>query len=309
MSTLLMFPGQGSQFVGMGAELFKSDELAKEFYHYADAQMVEYHGDNISDGITNISFEGPENTLNDTRFTQPAILVHSMAAFEKFKKSAAMEAAEISYLAGHSLGEFSALYAAEVLSYQDVIKLVIKRSDLMSKSEAGAMSAVIGLNEANLMELISPIADVSIANYNAKEQLVITGTSSAIEEANKRIENYIYDTKIRARLIPLKVSGAFHSPLMSKASQEFNQAIDAVEFKDAKYPIIQNVNAKAATKADELKTNLKKQMTGAVQWVKTLELALKGEPPAVSKAFEIGPGKVLTGLIKKVDRRFPCESV
>ena len=296
----IVFPGQGDQSIGMGQESYQANAQIQEIYSKAD----ELFGSSPS--ISQVSFNGPEETLAKTLYTQPAILTLSIALAAQVK--AAIQAGKIAkpeFVAGHSLGEFSALYMADVLSLDDVLKLVIKRAELMEAAPAGAMSAIIGMDENTLNQIIDNIEGASVANYNSAEQIVATGTKEAMIELGKQVEDYAATNSIKARVIALNVGGAFHSPLMQAASAEFSNLIDACNFKDASIPVIQNINAQATINANDIKTNLKQQMTGSVQWTKTCaDLISKND-----EIWEIGPGKVLAGLVKKQERRFPVKNI
>ncbi|MDA0772761.1 MAG: ACP S-malonyltransferase [Cyanobacteria bacterium] len=296
----IIFPGQGAQSVGMGQDSHQASAQIQEIYAKAD----ELFGSSPS--ISEVSFNGPEETLAKTLYTQPAILTLSIALASQVK--AAIQASKIAkpeFVAGHSLGEFSALYMADVLSLEDVLRLVIKRAQLMEAAPAGAMSAIIGMDESKLNEIIAGINGASVANYNSADQIVATGTQEAMTELAKQVEEFATANSVKARVIALNVGGAFHSPLMQAASNEFANLIDACEFKDASIPVIQNINAQATTEANQIKTNLKQQMTGSVQWTKTCAdlISKNGE------IWEIGPGKVLAGLVKKQDRRYPVKNI
>lgn len=290
----IVFPGQGAQSVGMGQTSYQASTTIQNIYDKADELFV------LSPSISEVSFNGPEATLAKTLYTQPAILTLSIALASQIK--AAIKSGKLNqpeFVAGHSLGEFSALYMADVLSLEDVLKLVIKRAQLMEAAPTGAMSAIIGMEEDTLNKIIAGINGASVANYNAPDQIVATGTKEAMLELARQLEGQ------SARVIALNVGGAFHSPLMQAASSEFASLIDACDFQDAMIPVIQNINAQATTKADEIKTNLKQQMTGSVQWTKTCsQLIAKND-----EIWEIGPGKVLAGLIKKQDRRFAVKNI
>lgn len=296
----IVFPGQGAQSVGMGQESHQSNTKIQEIYSKADEIF------NSSPSISEVSFNGPEESLAKTLYTQPAILTLSIALAAQVK--AAIQEGKLSkpqFVAGHSLGEFSALYMADVLSLEDVLKLVIKRAQLMEAAPAGAMSAIIGMDENKLNEIINGIDGASVANYNSPDQIVATGTQEAMTELGKQVEEFATANELKARVIPLKVGGAFHSPLMQAASEEFATLIDACDFQDASIPVIQNINAQATAKADEIKANLKQQMTGSVQWTKTCAQLIS----ASEEIWEIGPGKVLAGLVKKQDRRYPVKNI
>lgn len=298
-----VFPGQGAQSVGMGKASAESNPAIAAIYKKTD----EIFGRNPS--ISEVSFNGPEETLTKTLYTQPAILTLSIALAAELKKLiASQKITAPSFVAGHSLGEFSALYMADVLSLEEVVKLVVKRAQLMEAAAPGAMTAIVGMEEGELNSIIAEIEGASVANYNAPDQIVATGTKAAMEALGKRLAELIETQGLRAKVIPLSVGGAFHSPLMNSAAEEFAKEIDACTFNDAKIPVIQNINAQATTKASDIKANLKQQMTGSVQWTKTVAQLINPET-GVNEIWEIGPGKVLAGLVKKQERRFPVQNI
>ena len=230
MTTAFLFPGQGSQFVGMGKDLYEANPAAKEVYDLADKLFTEFHNSELK-SISEISFNGPEEELKRTVYTQPAIITLSLALANVLKqdiKAGKTEAPK--FTAGHSLGEFAALFMADLLSLEDTLKLVIKRGALMENAPAGAMTAVVGLSEADLATVIDPIEGVSVANFNSPEQIVITGTAEGVKSANDTLEKHATENDLKVRVIPLVVGGAFHSPLMQAASEEFAQDIDNANF-------------------------------------------------------------------------------
>ncbi len=295
MTSAFVFPGQGSQFVGMARSLYESS--SKAIFDIADELFMQHNP-----GLTKLSqviLDGPEESLKRTIYTQPAILVHSISVASILKNSGSIEAPK--YVAGHSLGEFSALYMADVLNLEDVLKLVIARGALMERAPAGAMSAVVGIDQTLLQSAIAGIDGVSVANYNAPDQIVITGEANAVAKAAEEI----IKAAEKVRVIPLAVGGAFHSPLMQDAANEFSKLIDATKFNTATIPVLQNIDAQPSLEPELIKTKLKKQMTGSVRWTQTVEFMLK----EVSEVWELGPGKVLAGLVKKQDRRFPVTNI
>lgn len=307
MNIAVVFPGQGSQFAGMGKDLYEEFSKVKEIYSVADSIFQDYYKTKEL-SISSLSFNADELSLQNTAYTQPTILTLSIAISEILKEKGLLNISEVKYTAGHSLGEFSALYFAGILSLEDCLRLVIKRGDLMSKAPKGAMSAVVGLSESEILSLIEEFPLVSIANYNAPDQIVITGSEDEVLRANQSIEAYGTEKSLKLRVIPLSVGGAFHSPLMKSASDEFSILIDSVKFNTASVPVVQNISASANTDPEAIKKDLKKQMTGSVKWTQTVEFLIANDT-GVKEILELGPGKVLSGLTKKQDRRFPAKSI
>ncbi|MGV4496698.1 ACP S-malonyltransferase [Ornithobacterium rhinotracheale] len=279
-----VFPGQGAQFVGMGKELYESNEAAKKLFEQAD----EILGFSISD----IMFNGTPEDLKQTKVTQPAVFLHSIAAahtIEGFKPDA---------VAGHSLGELSALVATQVLDFADGLQLVAKRANAMQKAcelQAGTMAAILGLEDAVIEKVCQETEGVVVAaNYNCPGQLVISGEVPAVEAACEKLKE-----AGAKRALVLPVGGAFHSPLMEPAREELKAAIERTEFKKPICPVYQNVVAKGVTNPEELKQNLIAQLTAPVKWTQTIQQMLQD---GITEFVEVGPGKTLQGLIKKVDR-------
>ncbi|MDC3220651.1 ACP S-malonyltransferase [Flavobacteriales bacterium] len=286
-----VFPGQGAQFSGMGKDLYEESDLAKKLFEQAN-QILGFD-------ITKIMFEGSDEELKQTKVTQPAIFLHStIKAFtlgDDFKPE---------MVAGHSLGEFSALVASKAMSFEDGLKLVSQRAMAMQKAcEAvkSTMAAVLGLEdevvEAKCKEVEGTVVP---ANYNCPGQLVISGEYTAVEKACEVMK----ETGAKRALI-LPVGGAFHSPLMDPAKQELETAIANTTFNDPICPIYQNVTASAVNSADEIKKNLIAQLTAPVKWTQTVKQMMADN---ASSFTEVGPGKVLQGLIKKVDRKMETAS-
>ena len=286
-----VFPGQGAQFPGMGKDLYEASEDAK--------QMFEKANEILGFSITDIMFGEDVEALKETKVTQPAIFLHSVILAKVLEDSFNPE-----IVAGHSLGEFSALVAAGYLSFEDGLKLVSKRAQAMQKAceeNPSTMAAVLGIENELVEKICSSIDEVVVpANYNCPGQLVISGSNNGIDIACERL------TEAGARrALKLPVGGAFHSPFMEPARAQLEQAIDATSFNNGICPIYQNVTASAITNPEEIKENLKKQLTTPVLWTQTMQQMLTDGLVSVT---EVGPGKVLQGLFKKVDRQLPTES-
>ena len=283
-----VFPGQGAQFSGMGKDLYDNSPLAKELFEKAN--------DILGFRITDIMFNGTDEDLRQTKVTQPAVFLHSVISAlcmgDDFKPE---------MTAGHSLGEFSALVAAGALSFEDGLKLVYARAMAMQKAcemQPSTMAAIIALPDAKVEEICAEVAaggDVCVAaNYNCPGQIVISGS---IEGINKACE--LMKAAGAKRALPLKVGGAFHSPLMNPAKVELEAAIQATTFHTPKCPIYQNVDAKPHTSPDEIKANLVAQLTASVRWTQTVEQMITD---GATDFTECGPGAVLQGLIKKINK-------
>ena len=286
-----VFPGQGAQFPGMGKDLYEASVDAK--------QMFEKANEILGFSITNIMFGEDAEALKQTKVTQPAIFLHSVI-LAKVKG----DCFKPQMVAGHSLGEFSALVSAGYLSFEDGLKLVSKRAMAMQKAceqNPSTMAAVLGLDNEVVENICSEIEEVVVpANYNCPGQLVISGSNNGIDIACEKL------TEAGARrALKLPVGGAFHSPLMEPARAELETAIDNTEFKEGVCPIYQNVTATAITNPEEIKENLKKQLTASVMWTQTMEQMIAD---GLSSVTEVGPGKVLQGLFKKVDRKLESSS-
>lgn len=286
-----VFPGQGAQFSGMGKDLYDQSELARELFHKAN-EIVGFD-------ITKIMFEGTDEELKETKVTQPAIFIHSTILAACLGDSFAPD-----MVAGHSLGEFSALVANKTLNFEDGLRLVYKRALAMQKAceiQPSTMAAILGLEDAIVEEICAKIEGVVVAaNYNCPGQLVISGTIPAVEKACEAL------TEAGAkRALLLQVGGAFHSPLMEPAREELAAAIEATTFNEPTCPVYQNVNAKGTTDPAEIQRNLVAQLTAPVRWTQIMQQMIAD---GASEVIEVGPGKVLQGLFKKVDRAFPCSS-
>lgn len=278
-----VFPGQGAQFTGMGKDLYEKYPLAKELFEKAN--------DILGFRITDIMFEGSEEDLRQTKVTQPAIFLHSVILAKILGNDFQAE-----MTAGHSLGEFSALTAAEALSFEDGLKLVYARAIAMQKAceaEPSTMAAILGLDDSKVEEILNNIDDVVVpANYNSPGQLVISGSISGIDKACEALK-----AGGAKRALPLKVGGAFHSPLMEPARIELAEAIKKTNFNTPKCPIYQNVDGKPYTNPEQIKANLISQLTSPVKWTQTV---LQMTADGATHYTELGPGNVLQGLIKKI---------
>ncbi len=286
-----VFPGQGAQFPGMAKDLYENSPKAKE--------MLEKANDILGFRITDIMFEGTKEELQQTKVTQPAIFLHSVVL------AAIADDFAPDMVAGHSLGEFSALVANGILSFEDGLKLVSQRALAMQKAceiNPSTMAAVLGLEDAAVEELCTGIDEMVVpANYNCPGQLVISGSNKGIEIACEKAK----EAGAR-RALPLPVGGAFHSPLMNPAKEELEKAIDATQFNAAKCPVYQNVTAAPSTDLEVIKENLKKQLTAPVRWTQSVQAMVAD---GATHFVECGPGKVLQGLVKKIHREAEVSKV
>ncbi|HAX14785.1 MAG TPA: [acyl-carrier-protein] S-malonyltransferase [Leeuwenhoekiella sp.] len=286
-----IFPGQGAQFTGMGKDVYETSDVARELFERAN--------EILGFDITKIMFEGSAEELKETKVTQPAIFLHSVALFKALGDSAVPQ-----MVAGHSLGEISALVANGVLSFDDGLRLVSQRAQAMQKacdSVPSTMAAILGL-EDELVEAVCADVDgvVVAANYNCPGQLIISGEIEAVNEACERLKE-----RGAKRALVLPVGGAFHSPLMEPAREELAAAIEKTTFSTPTCPIYQNVSTTAVTDPAEIKKNLLFQLTAPVKWTQSVENMLKD---GATEFIEVGPGKVLQGLVKKVDRQTATSS-
>ncbi|TVQ76674.1 MAG: [acyl-carrier-protein] S-malonyltransferase [Flavobacteriales bacterium] len=286
-----IFPGQGAQFPGMGKELYDSNPEARALFELAN--------ETLGFSITDIMFSGSEEDLRQTRVTQPAIFIHSVVA-AKFLSTEKPE-----MVAGHSLGEFSALVANGTLEFSDALKLVSIRAEAMQKAceaEPSTMAAVLGLADEVVENICAQTEGIVVAaNYNCPGQLVISGSKSAVELACKNLT----EAGARRALI-LPVGGAFHSPLMAPAREELAAAIQSTTFNTPSCPVYQNVVARAVTDPAEIRKNLIEQLTGAVRWTQSVEAMVAD---GATHFVEFGPGKVLQGLVKKIHREAEVTSI
>lgn len=286
-----VFPGQGAQYVGMGKDLFDNSAAAKELFNKANS-ILKFE-------ITDLMFNGTEDDLRQTNVTQPAIFLHSVILAKVLG-----DGFKPDMVAGHSLGEFSALVANEAISFEDGLKLVAKRADAMQKAceiEPSTMAAIIGLDDDVVEQICDGINEIVVpANYNSPGQLVISGSISGIDIAIEKCKE-----AGAKRALPLKVGGAFHSPLMEPARLELAEAINAVKFNKGICPIYQNVTGQSVNDGEIIKTNLIAQLTSPVRWTKIMQNMIAD---GANNITEVGPGKVLQGLFKKIDRQIQTQS-
>ena len=282
--TAYIFPGQGSQFPGMGQDLYENSSLARDRFEQANAIL----GFNI----TNILFEGSKEDLQQTSVTQPALFLHAVILREVMG-----DQFQPAMVAGHSLGEFSALTAAGALSFEDGLRLVRARATAMQEAcelQPGSMTAVLGLEDAAVEKICSQHEGVVAANFNCPGQVVVSGEKKALKNISTALE-----AAGARRVVPLPVGGAFHSPLMEPARVSLAAAIEATTFSTPVCPVYQNVSAQAEQEAQKIKAQLIAQLTGAVRWTQTVEQMIAD---GAKEFIEVGPGKVLQGLVRKINR-------
>ena len=286
MKTAYVFPGQGAQFVGMGKDLYDNNPEAREMFEKAN-EVLGFR-------ITDLMFNGTEEDLKQTKVTQPAIFLHSVILAKSLG-----DGFKPDMVAGHSLGEFSALVAAGAMSFEDGLRLVATRAMAMQKAceaNPSTMAAVLALPDEKVEELCAEVDDiVAPANYNCPGQVVISGTNAGIDAACEKML-----AAGARRALKLKVGGAFHSPLMAPAKEELTRAIDATEFKTPVCPVYQNVDGKPHTNPEEIKANLIEQLTAPVRWTQDVQAMISD---GATDFVELGPGKVLQGLVSKIDRK------
>lgn len=282
-----VFPGQGAQFIGMGKDLYEASPIAQELFNKAN--------DILDFNITEIMFEGTDEALKQTKVTQPAVFIHSVILAKVLGNDFQPD-----MVAGHSLGEFSALVASGYLSFEDGLKLVAQRAMAMQEAceaEPSTMAAILGMDDQDVESICKNIDAVVVpANYNCPGQLVISGSNKGIEIACEKAKE-----AGAKRALPLPVGGAFHSPLMEPAREKLAKAIENTPFSKGICPIYQNVTAQAVTNTEEIKNNLIAQLTAPVRWTQIMKQMITD---GCNEAIEVGPGRTLQGFFKKVDRKF-----
>lgn len=292
----LVFPGQGSQVIGMGKDAYDTYDRVKESFHSGE-NLLGYP-------ILELMFNGPDEELTKTENTQPALLLSSIGLLRELEA----QGVQATVTAGHSLGEYSAMVAAGAISFEEALPLVHQRGKLMEEaypSGKGAMAAVLGLNAEDIQEALNMASDkeeiVDVANYNCPGQIVISGTKLGVQHASELLKE-----RGAKRVIELNVSGPFHSRLMKPASESFSAALQKVEFNDSKVPVVVNVTATPNSNKDELKDALERQLYSPVRWEETIRTIIDNGVDAI---VEVGSGKVLSGLVRKVERRMKTFSV
>lgn len=288
-----IFPGQGAQAVGMGKDLFENYDVAKEVFETADRVLGK--------SVTSMCFEGPEDALKQTVNTQPAIVTMSIAALEAFKSQLKVIP---TFTAGHSLGEYCAMYCSGVMDLETTLKAIQKRADLMGAVKGGSMAAILNAPAGSLEEVLkkaSEVGYVDVANYNSPAQVVITGDEAAVAKAGE----LLMEAGAR-RVVPLAVSGAFHSKFLENAGKEFASFVADLDISSASIPVVTNVDAAATIAADDFKNKMPRQIYSSVHWTQTIQKMIA---EGVDTFVEIGPGKVLAGLNKKISSEIKTYNV
>ncbi|MDZ7264492.1 MAG: ACP S-malonyltransferase [candidate division KSB1 bacterium] len=289
-----LYPGQASQYVGMGKDLYNKFALAKEIFAIANRQM--------GFDLSAVCFEGPEEQLKQTRITQPAIFVHSVLVTRLLAQKNIIP----DMAAGHSLGEYSALVAADAMSFEDGLTVVKHRGELMQEAgekQPGTMAAIVGLPYDQVVTICKQAAGagvVTAANINSPLQIVISGSLDGVAAAVQLAKE-----QGAKKTIPLVVSGAFHSPLMASAQEELKRILEKIEIRSARFPVFANVTARPVTRPEEIRTLLYQQLTQPVRWVETIENMIAA---GATDFYEVGPGDVLAGLNKRINRNFVVQT-
>ncbi len=296
MGVALLFPGQGSQVVGMGRDLYEASQAARQLYSRADRLL--------GFGLSRLCFEGPEEALTRTENAQPAIFVTSLACLTAAQESGVIQLPDgVRFVAGHSLGEYTALVAAGALDFEAGLKLVWERGRLMqaaSEATPSGMAAILGLAEEVVLEVCAE-AEVEVANWNAPGQLVISGPKDALERAAE-----LARSRGARRVVFLNVSGAFHSRVMAPAAAGLKPLIDAAPLRPAQVPVVANITARPMVSPDEIRAELREQILRPVRWQQSMEYIIK---QGVRRFIELGPGKVLSGLLRRVDPRVEAVAI
>lgn len=282
----LIFPGQGAQTVGMGREFYETSAEARDIFNKAD---------HLIDGLSDVIFNGPQEKLTATRYCQPAILTYGIAALQAFRAHAKFQNIQPRFAAGLSLGECAAVAACGALSFDETLTMVERRSAFMeeaTKLKKGAMAAVIGFDQERLAAICRETG-AEVANFNSPDQIVITGDADKVHKASEVIKG-----EGAKRVIPLDVSGAFHSSLMASAVPKFKAELNKFVFKEALFPVVSNVDGRPADHPDAIRQNLAEQITSSVRWVDSIEY-MAGQ--GIKVFIEIGPGNVLKGLIRRIN--------